>query len=104
MSYGASDIDNGEGVTAATSGPIRGDGIQLFCFEAGTIVDWHPAPRPQLYLILRGGVDLEVSDGELRHFEPGDLIVGEATEGKGVRATWDDTERSCVGIVPLHKP
>lgn len=103
-SYPATRIDIGNGVTAATFGPIAGNGIQLFCFEPGTFVDWHPAPRPQLYLILSGGLELEASDGELRRFEPGDLILGEATEGKGVRAKWNEAERSCVGIVPLHSP
>lgn len=101
-SYPTSSIDIGHGVKAAASGPIAGDGIQLFCFEPGTVVDWHPAPRRQLYLILNGRLDLEVSDGEVRRFRGGDLIVAEVTEGKGVRAVWNGEKQSCVGVMPLH--
>lgn len=101
-SYPTSSFDVGHGVKAAASGPIAGDGIQLFCFDPGTVVDWHPAPRPQLYLILRGALDLEVSDGEVRRFRGGDLIVAEATEGKGVRAVWNGEKQSCVGVMPLR--
>lgn len=80
---------------------LPADGLRFFCFADGTTVDWHPAPRRQFYFVLSGRLELEVADGEVRRFGPGSVLLGESTEGKGVRAHWSAADQACVGIVPL---
>ena len=42
-----------------------------------------PAPRRQWMVVLRGAVEVEVSDGSRRTFGPGDLLRAEDTEDTG---------------------
>ena len=44
---------------------------------------WHPVPARQFMSILQGEVEVQVSDGETRHFKPGDLALVEDLIGKG---------------------
>jgi hypothetical protein len=56
-----------------------------------TSVDWHTAPRRQFILQLTGGTEREVSDGEVRRFGPGTIILVEDTTGKGhITRSFDD--------------
>ena len=43
----------------------------------------HPAPQRQIFCVMRGVVEVTVSDGERRRFSPGDVIVLDDTAGKG---------------------
>jgi len=43
----------------------------------------HNAPYPLFIVGLRGTFSVEVSDGELREFPPGSVILVEDTSGKG---------------------
>ena len=43
----------------------------------------HPAPREQWVVMLRGAVEVEVTTGERRRFEPGDLLFVADTTGRG---------------------
>lgn len=45
--------------------------------------DWHNAPRRQYVINLNAGVEIRVSDGEVRTFEAGDVLLAEDTSGKG---------------------
>ena len=45
--------------------------------------DWHPPPRRLIYFILSGESEAQVSDGEVRHFGPGSILLAEDTSGKG---------------------
>jgi uncharacterized protein YjlB len=47
--------------------------------------DWHNAPRRQYIIMLDGHIEIEVSDGEMREFKAGDVILLEDTAGKGHR-------------------
>jgi hypothetical protein len=47
---------------------------------------WRPASRaksPQVYFVLSGIYEVELSSGETRHFMPGDILLGEDMQGKG---------------------
>jgi mannose-6-phosphate isomerase-like protein (cupin superfamily) len=46
---------------------------------------WHPTPQRQIFFVLSGVGELEVSDGEVRRFEPGSVVLLEDTTGKGHR-------------------
>lgn len=43
----------------------------------------HPAPRRQWVVMLRGAIEIEVSDGARRRFGPGDLVLVTDTTGRG---------------------
>jgi hypothetical protein len=45
--------------------------------------DPHPAPREQWVVMVRGAIEVEVSDGTRRRFEPGDLVFVADTAGRG---------------------
>lgn len=45
--------------------------------------DFHPAPRRQFMTMISGSLESTVSDGETRHFVPGNTTLTEDTEGKG---------------------
>lgn len=47
--------------------------------------DWHTAPQRQYVMFLKGETEVEVSDGEKRHFKSGDVFLVEDTTGKGHR-------------------
>ena len=55
-----------------------------FCsFPAGWRGDWHPTPQRQIFFILSGEVAGQVSDGEVRHFGAGSVVLAEDATGKG---------------------
>jgi len=43
----------------------------------------HPAPREQWVVMLRGTIEVRVSDGTARRFGPGDLVLAADTSGAG---------------------
>lgn len=43
----------------------------------------HPAPREQWVVMLRGTIEVRVSDGSARRFGPGDLVLAADTTGDG---------------------
>lgn len=45
--------------------------------------DPHPAPSRQWVVMLRGAIEVEVSDGTRRRFGPGDLVLVTDTTGSG---------------------
>ena len=46
-------------------------------------LDFHPAPRRQFVVNLSGMVEIEASDGEVRRFGPGSVMLADDTTGKG---------------------
>ena len=48
--------------------------------------DWHPVPQRQFIIMLEGELEVEVGDGEKRHFSAGDVMLFEDTEGQGHRS------------------
>jgi hypothetical protein len=45
--------------------------------------DWHPVPFRQAQIWVRGEIEAQVSDGEVRRFGPGAVVLVEDTTGKG---------------------
>ena len=52
-------------------------------FPSSWFGDWHPTPCKQIFFILSGECEVQVSDGELRRLSPGSTILAEDTWGKG---------------------
>lgn len=79
------EVDAGAETLVAGGRPptvLPADGY-LVVAAASTGGDWHPAPRHQLGVLLKGEVTIEVEDGERRHLRPGDLCRFEDVEGRG---------------------
>jgi hypothetical protein len=55
----------------------------LFLRSAEFDSDPHPAPREQWVVMLRGAIEVEVSDRTRRRFAPGDLVFVSDTTGRG---------------------
>ena len=58
------------------------------CWFVAAPADWdglipHPAPRRQLFCNLRGEYEVAASDGTVRRFPPGSVLLLEDTAGKG---------------------
>ncbi|SRR5581483_2941048 len=50
---------------------------------AGRFGPLHPAPRRILFFYLTGVTEVTASDGEVRRFVPGNILLVEDTSGKG---------------------
>ena len=50
---------------------------------AGYRADWHPAPRKQYVMVLRGKLEVEAGDGEKREFTPGSVLLVTDVTGRG---------------------
>jgi hypothetical protein len=48
--------------------------------------DWRPAPKREIVLCLSAQTEGMTSDGEMRRFGPGDVVLLEDTTGKGHRS------------------
>jgi quercetin dioxygenase-like cupin family protein len=44
---------------------------------------WHPAPARQFVIVVKGAIDVEVSDGETRRLNAGSMIFFEDLVGRG---------------------
>jgi hypothetical protein len=80
----------------------EGTGAFLMSSPPGWVGDLHPAPRRMLMFILRGVLEVEASDGEVRTFEPGPgALLVEDTSGKGHISRVTGDERGCLVAIPL---
>jgi hypothetical protein len=61
----------------------------------GWFGDWHPAPRRQWMVVLSGEEEIRTSDGAVRRFHAGDIVLAEDTTGKGHQSRVIGTEE-CV--------
>jgi|SRR5919108_2216284 quercetin dioxygenase-like cupin family protein len=62
---------------------IPGTGILIRRFEAKRENPWHHAPGRYAVFTLSGAVDIEIGDGTVRRFGPGDILIAEDTTGQG---------------------
>src|SRR5512136_795828 len=56
---------------------------RFYSFEPGWIGELHPAPTRQFLALMSGAVEVETTDGTVRRFGPGDLVLLEDTSGRG---------------------
>ena len=70
------------------------NGIKLFVVPAElSVFDLHTAPERQLAISLNGTVEYETSDGEIRRFGPGDIVLVGDTAGRGHITRFADGEQ-----------
>jgi hypothetical protein len=53
------------------------------CVPPRTVLDLHPAPRRQFLVTLSGSWEIEASDGIVRTFKAGDVMLADDTTGEG---------------------
>jgi hypothetical protein len=71
------------GVPAMALGGLPSAGGVLFVRSAEFDSAPHPAPREQWVVMLRGVIEVAVTDGTRRRFGPGDLLLAADTTGTG---------------------
>jgi hypothetical protein len=57
--------------------------INVRQLAAGTVMDWHPAPRRQIVIHLAGLLEIELEDGTTHQYGPGDARLMDDLTGKG---------------------
>ncbi len=67
----------------ASSAAIPTAGATLLHIEAGWDGDWHPTPKRWFVATLAGELEVTTTDGEVRRFGPGGLLLLEDTAGRG---------------------
>ena len=72
-----------KGVPPMATGGMSGSGAVTFLRSAEFDSDPHPAPREQWVVMVRGAIEVRVSDGSRRRFGPGDLVYVSDTTGHG---------------------
>lgn len=68
------------------SPPVAVDRMLFFEVPPGWNGDWHPSPRAQYYVQLRGALEVDFGSGETRLIEAGELMRLEDTVGEGHRS------------------
>ncbi|MFH1699685.1 MAG: hypothetical protein ABIE07_03775 [Candidatus Zixiibacteriota bacterium] len=63
--------------------------------------DWHPAPYRQIHFYLSGEIEAETSDGEIRQFGPGSIVLVEDITGKGHKSRAVGSSEVLIATVKL---
>lgn len=58
-------------------------GATLLLLKRGAVEDWHRAPRRMYLIVVQGMAEVTASDGEVRRFGLGSIILMDDTAGKG---------------------
>jgi hypothetical protein len=72
-----------DGVPSMFAGELSPSARVVFLRSSAFDSEPHPAPRRQWVVMLRGAIEVTVSDGTRRRFEPGDLLLVADTVGEG---------------------
>jgi len=56
---------------------------RFYTFPPGWNGELHPAPARQFLALMSGAVEMETTDGTVRRFAPGGLVLLEDTSGRG---------------------
>ena len=82
-------------------------GVILRETDAHYAYGWHTAPRRQFVVMLRGSVEIQIGDGTMRRFGPGDIVLAEDTTGRGHVSRAVDGQprgRRPAAHQPVHHP
>lgn len=82
------------------SAPVPARSVVFRTNEAGYDFDWHVAPQRQFVVLLDGAIEIDVSDGQRRRLNTGEILLLEDTTGKGHRTrNVEPRERRSIFIV-----
>ena len=69
---------------ALSSYTLRGtQQAQFLALKHGAREDWHNAPRRMFLIVLQGTAQVTASDGQVRRFGPGSMLLMDDPKGKG---------------------
>ena len=83
------------------SATMSAEGVVLAEFPQGFAMDWHPAPRRQLAIVLSGTAEFEASDGTKLRFTDGQVLLADDVGSRGHRAR---TIGGPVRVLFVHLP
>ena len=81
---------------------FESDKVFVISSPSGWDGDWHPTPQKQFVFILSGELEVEVSDGQVRRFGPGSVVLLEDTFGEGHTSRIVSDIRGYVVVVPFE--
>jgi quercetin dioxygenase-like cupin family protein len=76
-------------------------GATLLRLKAGAVEDWHNAPRVWFLVVLQGASEVTTSDGQVRQFHPGSVVLLDDTAGKGHRTRVLGTNAHIAVFIPI---
>ena len=76
-------------------------GATLLRLKAGAVEDWHNAPRAWFLIVLQGASEVTASDGEVRRFGPGSLVLLDDISGKGHRTRALGKVDHIAAVIPI---
>lgn len=85
----------------SVSEALGAEGVSFISSPSGWFGNWHPVPRRQYIFMLDGELEVEVTNGEMRKFVPGDVMLVEDTKGKGHISRVVGEKRAYLAVVPL---
>lgn len=65
--------------------------------------EWHPAPKKQYIIYLKGMIEAQVSDGEIRQFGPGSITLVEDINGRGHKSRTIGKEQVICVVIQLEE-
>lgn len=77
-------------------------GVAFRRAPAGHVQDWHPAPRRQYVITLAGQAEIEIGDGTVRRFGPGEVMLAEDVTGRGHITRVVGTQPRVYVAIPLR--
>jgi quercetin dioxygenase-like cupin family protein len=76
-------------------------GATLLRLKAGTFEDWHNAPQAWFLIVLQGASEVTTSDGQVRHFGPGSVVLLDDTTGKGHQTRAVGKTDHIAAVIPI---
>jgi hypothetical protein len=76
-------------------------GATLLRLKAGAVEDWHNAPQAWFLIVLQGASEVTTSDGQVRHFGPGSVVLLDDTTGKGHQTRAVGKIDHIAAVIPL---
>lgn len=80
-----------------------GPNAMLLRLHPGEVEDWHNAPKPWFLFVLQGMSEVTVSDGEVRRFGPGSVVLMEDVKGKGHQTRTVGNIDHIAAVVPVSE-
>lgn len=81
--------------------PQAAQSINFREWPPGHFIDWHPAPRRQYIISLRGEIEIGLGDGTTFRYGPGDARLVEDTTGQGHTTRVVGDVPSLTAVIPL---
>lgn len=76
-------VDHGGDKTAFMSTAFASPNVRMVLLPEGLNQPPHPAPEPQIVVVLKGKVEVATSDGTTKRWGPGDAFIASDHDGIG---------------------